>query len=247
MRPSLAVAGIGLALLLSTCGSPGRTMPTSGRSSAPATGAPSPAVAECSPSHPMPSGEIVKLYFPCGAATDLLPVERSITSDGEDAIAEGVRLFLAGPNAQERLAGFSSALSPGDIVIAEIHAGRLVLNFPVEVNNVSTSAGSRSVLDGLRMTLLGLEGVDRIELRLRGDCAAFFEWIQVGPACHVLTDAGLVPGPTPSPSPAAGIPTIPSEPTGPEITTGSPVSAEDDDGSFRLRSRSGRIATARDR
>lgn len=234
MRTSLAVASIGLALVLPACGSPGGTVPTSGMPSAPAPGSPSPAVAECSPSHPMPSGEIVKLYFPCGASTNLLPVERSITSDGEEAIGEVVRLFLAGPNAQERHLGFSSLLSPGDIEIVEIHDGRLVLNFPAEVNNVSTSAGSRAVFHGLSLTLLGLEGLSEIELRLRGDCAAFFEWIQVGPECRILTGAGLVPGPTPTPSPAAGIPIIPTQPTGPEITTGSPVSAEDSDGSFRL-------------
>ncbi|HEX2884180.1 MAG TPA: hypothetical protein VHQ42_06365, partial [Candidatus Limnocylindria bacterium] len=64
MRTSLAVASIGLALVLPACGSPGGTVPTSGMPSAPAPGSPSPAVAECSPSHPMPSGEIVKLYFP---------------------------------------------------------------------------------------------------------------------------------------------------------------------------------------
>lgn len=206
MRTNHAVASIGLGLLLTACGSPGGTAQPSDTRSVPATDSPSPAVAGCSPSHPMPSGEMVKLYFPCGAATDLHPVERSTSATGEDAIAEVVRLFLAGPNAQERLAGFSSLLSPGDVVIAEIHAGRLVLDFPMEVNNVSTSTGSRNVLDGLRMTLLGLEGVDEIELRLRDDCAAFFEWIQVGPACHVLTDAGLVPGPSPSPSPVAASP-----------------------------------------
>jgi hypothetical protein len=48
------------------------------------------------------------------------------------------------------------------------------------------------------MTLIGLEGIDEVELRLRGDCAAFSEWIQVGPSCHVLTADGFVPAPTAS-------------------------------------------------
>jgi hypothetical protein len=88
------------------------------------------------------------------------------------------------------------------------------------------------VLDGLRKTLIGLNAIDEIELRLRNDCAAFFEWIQVGPTCHVLMTEGLAPGP--SPSPAALVPIIPTSPTGPEITTGSPVIDEHDDGTFRL-------------
>ncbi|HSK94075.1 MAG TPA: GerMN domain-containing protein [Candidatus Angelobacter sp.] len=154
----------------------------------------------------MPSGEIVRLYFPCGDAADLHPVERSTTTTGAGAIADVVRLFLEGPTEQERLAGFSSLLSPGDMEVAEIRDGRLVLDFPAEVDNVSTSAGSRSVLEGLRMTLLGLEGVDEIELRLRNECAAFFEWIQVGPTCHRITDDGLLPTPTTS-VPAVQVPT----------------------------------------
>lgn len=227
-----AVVILGLALVVAACGGMSATAPSSALPSGPTS--PSPVVVECSPSHPMPSGEIVRLYFPCGAAAELHPVERAVTGSGEEAIAEAVRLFLAGPNAQERQAGFGSLLSPGDMEIVEIAGGRLVLDFPAEVNNVSTSAGSETVLKGLRMTLLALDSIDQIELRLRNDCAAFFAWIQVGPTCHLLTDDGLVAGPTPSPSPAADVPTIPSAPTGPEITTGSPVMAEDNDGAFRL-------------
>jgi hypothetical protein len=40
--------------------------------------------------------------------------------------------------------------------------------------------------------------------------------------------------PTPSPTPVPDVPIIPTAPTGPEITTGSPMVAEDDDGIFRL-------------
>jgi hypothetical protein len=50
-------------------------------------------------------------------------------------------------------------------------------------------AGRRAVLDGLRQTLIGGNGIQEIELRLRNDCAAFFEWIQGAPTCHVLTRA----------------------------------------------------------
>jgi len=39
---------------------------------------------------------------------------------------------------------------------------------------------------------------------------------------------------TPSPSAGTDIPTIPTSPTGPEITSGAPLTAEDSDGAFRL-------------
>lgn len=215
MTTSRTVIALALAVLTSACVAPGASAPSS---LVPSTAAPSPtptpAVAECSPSHPMPSGAIVRLYFPCGAPAELRPVDRSIATTGDEAIAEVVRLFLAGPTSAERITGFGSLLSPGDAEIVEIADGRLVLDFAREVNNVSTSAGSRLVLGGLRMTLLALDGVDEIELRLRNDCAAFFEWIQVGPTCHLLTGDGLVETPTPSPSAAA----VPAEASTPVAT-----------------------------
>lgn len=227
------VTTLGLVLAMTACAAPEVIVPASSLSSAPPPTSVSPAVTECSPSHPIPS-EIVELYFPCGAPAELRPIVRGLSSSGDDIVAEVVRLYLEGPNAREREAGFGSLLSPGNIDIVEMADGRLVLDFPAEVGIVSTSNGSRTVLEGLRLTLMGLDGVEEIELRLRNDCAAFFEWIQVGPTCHLLTDEGLIERPMPSASAAADIPTIPSTPTGPEITTGTPVTAEDDDGTFRL-------------
>ncbi len=227
VKSGRAVMILGLAVVVSACAAPGATgtRPPSPSASALA----SPAMTQCSPGYPMPS-EVVELWFPCGPTAELRPVQRGVTTGGEERIQEVVRLFLDGPDARERQLGFTSLLAPGD-AYAEIHDGRLVLDFPAEVTNVSTSAGSRGVIEGLRRSLLPLDGVDEIELRLRNDCAAFFEWIQVGPECHLLTDDGVVPRPTPS---TAAVPIIPSEPTGPEITTGSPIAAVDDDGAFRL-------------
>lgn len=195
MTTSHVLTTLGLALVMSACAAPGGTAPPSVASTATATASPGPAIAECSPGQPMPSG-VVELYFPCGAPAELRPVVRGLSSSGDDAVAEVVRLLLAGPNAQERLAGFGPLLSPRDIEIVEMADGRLVLDFPAEVNGVSTSAGSGMVLESLRRTLIPLDGVEEIELRLRNDCAAFFEWIQVGPACHLLTTDGVVPAPT---------------------------------------------------
>lgn len=191
-----------------------------------------PAIATCDPGESLASGDVIVLHFPCGPELELHPVERTVTLQGDERLNEIMDVFLAGPSARERDAGFGSLLGPGDIDIVANVDGRLVLDFPVEVNNVSTSAGTRAVLESVRRTFLAIDGVEEIELTLRGDCAAFFEWIQAGPACHLLTDAGVVAqAPTPVPAP---VPTIPGSPTGPEIVTGSPVTAQDDDGVFRL-------------
>lgn len=228
MKNCGAVALLGLTLMVSGCAPSGASVASS--PSASASVSQSPATADCRPAAPRLS-EVVELWFPCGPTAELRSIQRGVTSSGGD-IAEVVGLFLAGPDARERQLGFSSLLSPDDARIAEFAGGRLVLDFPAEVNNVSTSAGSRGVIEGLRRSFLPLDGVDEIELRLRNDCAAFFEWIQIGPECHLLTDDGVVPDPASSPSAPAAV--IPAEPTGPEITSGAPVTASDDDGTFRL-------------
>jgi hypothetical protein len=143
------------------------------------------------------SDDVVLLYFPCDGG-EPRPVERAVSGTGDARVIETMRLYLAGPSAEERAAGFGSLLSPGDAEVVEVSLGRMVLDFPSEVNNVGTSAGSAAVLDGLRQTFIALGGIEQIELRLRDDCAAFFEWIQVGPTCHLLTADGLVPAPTSS-------------------------------------------------
>jgi len=78
--------------------------------------------------------------------------------------------------------------------------------------------------------------------------------LQSACAPHAGTTASLgAPSPTastapspsasePMPSPSVNVPAIPSAPTGPEITTGSPLHAEDSDGAFRMT-----IATDQDR
>lgn len=92
------------------------------------------------------SDEAVRLYLPCGSDGDMYPVERTrVPEAGDERVTEVLRLYLAGPTAEERDAGFSSLLSRGDIDIVQISARRVVLDFPSEVTNVSTSAGSRAV------------------------------------------------------------------------------------------------------
>jgi hypothetical protein len=137
----------------------------------------------------------VLLYFPCGDLGEIAAVARTVPETGDEHVQRVLQLYLAGPSAEEREAGFSSMLAPGDVEIVDATPGRVVLDFPSEVNNVSTSSGSRAVLEGLRRTIIGLNGIEQIELRLRDDCAAFFEWIQVGPTCHVLTADGLASAP----------------------------------------------------
>jgi len=202
MKTHYAVASVVVSLLLSACGSPGGATPFSETPSVPASESSSPTADACGEWGAEASDDAVLLYFPCGSDGELYPVERTVPETGDERVTEVLRLYLAGPSAEEREAGFSSLLSPSDIELVEASPGGVVLDFPSEVNNVSTSAGSRAVLDGLAETLIGLNSIEEIELRLGNDCAAFFEWIQVGPTCYVLTAAGLAAGPTPPP-PAA--------------------------------------------
>lgn len=172
MNATYAVASLVLALLLSSCGSPGTATPSSATQSVPASESPSPTAEECSAWKPEASDGAILLYFPCDPDREMYPVERTVTATGNERLSEVVRLYLAGPSAEEREAGFSSLLSPGNVEIVEITPVRVVLDFPGEVNNVSTSAGSRAVLDGLRQTLIDLSDIKEIELRLGNDCAA---------------------------------------------------------------------------
>jgi hypothetical protein len=196
MRTSHAVAALGLALVLSACGSTGDASP-SPESPSPPFSAPASPTASCDDWPATATDDVVLLYFPCDG-DELRPVERTVSETGDARVMETMRLYLAGPSAEERAAGFGSLLSPGHVDVVEVSPERVVLDFPSEVNNVGTSAGSRTVLDGLRQTFIGSHGIEEIELRLRDDCAAFFEWIQVGPICHLLTADGLVPSPTTS-------------------------------------------------
>lgn len=199
MNTNHAGAVVALVLLLSACGAPGSAAPSMDEPSIPATEPPRTTAPACGERAADAADDVVLLYFPCGPFLQMSAVERTVTETGDEKVTRLLQLYLAGPSAAEREAGFSVMLAPGDIHIVEIFPPRLVLNFPIEVNNVSTSAGSGAVLASLRQTLIGVNGIEEIELRLRNDCAAFFEWIQVGPTCHVLTADGLastaVPGP----------------------------------------------------
>jgi hypothetical protein len=71
---------------------------------------------------------------------------------------------------------------------------------PAAATSTPSTLRSPAAMMPLHQTLIGLNGIEEIELRLGNDCAAFFEWIQVGPTCHVLTAVGLASVPTTSPS-----------------------------------------------
>jgi len=172
--------------------SPAGTPPAS---SPPVAASPTSDLAECGAGRPPVTGrDTLLVYLLCGDEAALFPVERPLSADRADQrIREAVRLLLAGPTEEERAAGFAPVLSPGDLDIVSVTNGAVVLNFPTEVSNVSTSAGSSIVLTALRDTLFGLPDVSTVELRLRDDCAEFFAWIGAGPTCNVLTFRGLVP------------------------------------------------------
>lgn len=193
MEPSSRmIVGLAVTLVLSACGSPGGSTSPAATPSLTASESRSAPPRGCDAGEAEAPDNAVLLYFPCGSLREMAAVVRTIPETGDERVRRVLQRYLAGPSAEERESGFSSMLAPGDVEIVDAVPGRVVLDFPTEVDNVSTSSGSRTVLDGLRRTIIGLNGIEEIELRLRNDCAAFFEWIQIGPTCHVLTADGLV-------------------------------------------------------
>jgi hypothetical protein len=128
-----------------------------------------------------------QVYFHQGE--EVVAVERSVPKTTA-VLRAALTELLKGPAADDT--GFTSPFSAdtaGMLVDVTITDGLAVVDFdsdlPDRVDNWSTSAMSQAVLDELAATIFQFPTVQRIELRLEGDCDAFFESMER--TCEPLT------------------------------------------------------------
>lgn len=161
--------------------------------SASPTGEPSePVVATCEDVRPPAGGgDIVIVHFPCGtswstgvrsAGTGLPAVER---------LEIALRAILDGPSELERGVGMRPIVPEGsDELLALVSLaddGLAEIDFTPtlrDVNNLSTTAAGGTFVTALRETAFELDEVTALELRIEGDCQAFFEHFES--MCHHL-------------------------------------------------------------
>lgn len=106
---------------------------------------------------------------------------------GMPRLEAALRALLRGPAEAERRSGIHSWFS--DTTAAALRSatlnddGHAIIDFedlrPL-IPNASTSAGSAMLLRELNGTVFAVPGVQSVEYRLEGSCAAFWEWLQYG-------------------------------------------------------------------
>ena len=128
----------------------------------------------------------VTVHFPCGPDGRLVAVDRVVPAT-RSVLRATVEQQLVGPTPAERAAGLSSWFSPetaGMLRSVDLDPdGSAVVDFDpalmATIPNASTSAGSALLLAQLDATVLGVDGVERVEYRAGGSCSAFYEWLQM--------------------------------------------------------------------
>jgi spore germination protein GerM len=124
---------------------------------------------------------------------ELVPVSRTVPAT-TGVLRVSLEQLLAGPTEEERSAGLISLFAAGaagelrDVTIDG--DGKAVVDFGPGVVNGSagTSTGSTLLLAQLNATVFQFSTVERVEYRLEGSCAGFFEWLQRG--CEVIERPG---------------------------------------------------------
>ena len=102
-------------------------------------------------------------------------------------LRQALEALVAGPRPEDG-DGLDSLFSEetADVLAGvSVADGTAVVDLAYEVNNASTSAGSAMFLAELDATVFQFPTVERIEYRLRGSCAAFWEWLQYGD-CRII-------------------------------------------------------------
>jgi hypothetical protein len=122
-----------------------------------------------------------------------VPVARTVrnSEDPNRLVVEAMGKLFYGPSDAEKEAGFTSWFHPAASFGWSIEVredGDFTVDFQDLddlIPNASTSAGSRMLLSQLNSTLFQFEVVQTVHYTLRGDCAAFWEWLQMD--CHPVT------------------------------------------------------------
>ena len=130
--------------------------------------------------------------FPTGG----IGVPRVVPEQGGEAIDRiewTLRSLLAGPTADEQVAGFFSFFdeTTADALNSVTFTdGRVVADFneAIYVNNASTSTGGLFFNAELRANMFQHPEVDSVEFRINGDCEAWSTFFQ-SDGCWVITRA----------------------------------------------------------
>lgn len=140
----------------------------------------------------------IAVYFSCrgnmGAQT--LPVymherpigtaERTVEALLEQALNE----YLRGPSSEEQKRGYLTALGssiPDGLAGVQVAAGEAIVDFSDQIESVgplATTAGL-AMLEELRTIVLQFSEIDRVILRIEGDCERY--WRLVESDCEVVT------------------------------------------------------------
>ncbi len=124
---------------------------------------------------------------------------RAVTREvphGDDLLRAALLELLEGPTRGEQAEGLDSFFSPStagmlsDVTLDDTgHAVVDFEDFSRIIPNASTSAGSFIVLGELNATVFQFPEVRSVQYRFRGDCDAFWNWLQRG--CQTVTRADL--------------------------------------------------------
>jgi hypothetical protein len=126
------------------------------------------------------------VYFHRGA--DL--VESGREGPGDQYVLRAALVsLLSGPylemDGEDAVSPFSAASADLLEDVRLDSSGTVVVDLRGEVPGVSTDEARRRLLAELYATLFQFSTVDRAEIRLRGSCDAFYEWLQQG-SCRVV-------------------------------------------------------------
>ncbi|MBN2084015.1 MAG: GerMN domain-containing protein [Anaerolineales bacterium] len=146
---------------------------------------------------PEPGTVSVWVFFTMAADENMTPVPatRSVPQTDNEAVLvrSTLKELLKGPTDAEKAAGLTSWFSPAtaDAVAGVIGVGgEYTVDFTglnTLIPNASTSAGSQMLMSQLNSTVFQFDFVQSVGYTLDGDCAAFWEWLQMG--CHTVTRA----------------------------------------------------------
>jgi spore germination protein GerM len=139
----------------------------------------------------------VWVFFTMAADENMTPVPaaRSVPQTDNEAVLVRTTLkeLLKGPTDAEKAAGLISWFSPATAdAIAGVAGvgGEYTVDFTglnTLIPNASTSAGSQMLMSQLNSTVFQFDFVQSVGYTLDGDCAAFWEWLQMG--CHTVSRA----------------------------------------------------------
>jgi hypothetical protein len=137
----------------------------------------------------------VHVYFTNAATFLPEPVDRFVPETDNPAVLVHSTLqeLVKGPTEAEKNAGLTSWFSAdtaGTVIGVAAGGGEFevdVTQWNILIPNASTSAGSQILLSELNGTVFQFDFVRSVTYTLDGDCAAFWEWLQMD--CHPVTRA----------------------------------------------------------